>query len=237
VELWIFEKASRMDAVLAEEASRVGVRVPASGFGFFATHDAWRGTPRIMVCLERMRDLPQLLRVGGLRHEAGHSVLHGSLEHYIFPLPRKLLEASSRLGASRELAEFLLYLLSVAVKDFEVSRLLVGHGYIDCQFTYAEHVLRPSGEELQAWSLSSTPGERALYIASMLKGVGCLAPLLEVRPEAHRILVSSLSHLPERLRGHLEEVASLLLGCEGDTLDRLRMLSDLFNERIIRALL
>ena len=233
MELWIFEKASRMDAVLAEEAAAVGVRGPASGLGFFATHDAWRGTPRIMVCLETMRGLPLLLRLGGLRHEAGHSVLHGSLEHYIFPLPGSLLEASRRLGGSWELAEALLYLLSVAVKDYEVARLLVHHGYVDCQLAYAEYVIKPSREELEAWGPPSTPGERVLHIASILKGVGCLAPLLEVKPEARGLMDSSLAYLPEGLRRRLGETGETLLSSEGDTLHRLQRVSDFFNERLL----
>jgi len=233
LELWIFERASMMDAALAGEAASVGVRGPVSGLGFFATHDAWRGTPRIMVCLEGMRGLPRLLQLGGLRHEAGHSVLHGSLEHYIFPMPRSLLKASEILGGSRELAETLLYLLSIAVKDFEVERLLVDHGFIDCQFAYAEYVARPSREEVEAWRSLSTPGEKALYVAQMLKGVGCLAPLLEVKSEAEGLLEDSLRHLPGRFREELREATSLLLGSRGDTLTRLRMLSNFFHSRIV----
>ena len=233
LELWIFEKASRMDAVLAGEAASVGVRGPVSGLGFFATHDAWRGTPRIMVCLERMRGLPPLLQIGGLRHEAGHSVLHGFLEHYIFPMPRSLLEASEWLGVSREFAEALLYLLSIAVKDFEVEQLLVDHGFIDCQFAYAEYVVKPSREEVEAWSLLHTAGERVLYVAQMLKGVGCISPLLGVRSEAAELLEESFRHLPKGLRGRLREAAELLRGCRGDTLTRLDKLSTFFSDRIV----
>lgn len=233
LELWIFERASRMDAVLAEEAASVGVRGPVSGLGFFATHDAWRGTPRIMVCLKGMRGLPRLLQLGGLRHEAGHSVLHGSLEHYIFPMPRSLLKASELLGGSRELAETLLYLLSIAVKDFEVERLLVDHGFIDCQFAYAEYVVKPSREEVEAWRRLSTPGEKALYMAQLLKGVGCLAPLLGVRGRAEELLEESFRHLPEGLRGRLREAAELLRSCGGDTLTRLDRLSTFFSDRIV----
>ena len=237
LELWIFERASRMDAVLAGEAAFVGVRGPVSGLGFFATHDAWRGTPRIMVCLERMRGLPRLLQLGGLRHEAGHSVLHGSLEHYIFPMPRSLLKASELLGGSRELAETLLYLLSIAVKDYEVERLLVDHGFINCQFAYAEYVIKPSREEVEAWRRLSTPGERALYIAQLLKGVGCLAPILEVKSEAENLLEDSLRHLPGRLREGVREAMSFLSAPKGDTLTRLRILSNFFHSRIVAQII
>ncbi len=236
LELWIFEKASRMEAILAEEAASSGVRGPASGLGFFATHDAWRGTPRIMICLERMRGLPRLLQLGGLRHEAGHSVLHGSLEHYIYPMPRSLLEASERLGVSREFAEALLYLLSIAVKDFEVARLLVDHGFIDCQFAYAEYVVKPSREEVETWGLLYTARERALYVAQMLKGVGCISPLLGVRGGAEELLEKSFRHLPKGLSGRLREAAELLEGCRGDTLTRLDELSTFFRDRIVNYL-
>ncbi|NIR87803.1 hypothetical protein GWO13_09720, partial [Candidatus Bathyarchaeota archaeon] len=96
VDLYIFERSSSTEAFLAKEFKEV--RVVSAPFDelFFAMHDAWRGTPRIVLCLERMRKLPRLVQTGGIRHEVGHSVLHGSLRYYLIPLPPVLLDLSER---------------------------------------------------------------------------------------------------------------------------------------------
>jgi hypothetical protein len=78
IDLYIFERSSAVEAFLADESKSVGVASSSFSELFFSMHDAWRGTPRIIICLERMKKLPALAQKGGIRHEVGHSVLHGS---------------------------------------------------------------------------------------------------------------------------------------------------------------
>jgi hypothetical protein len=140
------------------------------GESFIAMHDAWRGTSRIGVCMSRMRQLPRLIQIGSLRHEVGHSVLHGSMEYYVFPINEPLMEAAKRIGLSKEYSFNLLYLISIAVKDFEVTRLLSGKGYVDDQVAYSNHVLRTSNEDLNAWQFSrGNAAGMALCLAGRLK--------------------------------------------------------------------
>jgi len=81
VDLCVFERSSALEAFLAEESMKVGVVSSSFDASFFSMHDAWRGIPRIIVCFERMQRVPALAQEGGIRHEVGHSVLHGSLSY------------------------------------------------------------------------------------------------------------------------------------------------------------
>lgn len=92
VDLYIFERASLAEAFLLKERERIGVKTSRFDEFFFAMHDAWRGIPRIILCLDRLRELPELVMVGGIRHEVGHTILHGSIEYYFLAFPKPLLE-------------------------------------------------------------------------------------------------------------------------------------------------
>lgn len=124
VDLCLFERSSSMEAFFARERGVVGVATAPFDEEFFAMHDAWRGIPRISVCLERVRNLPELVKIGGIRHEVGHSILHGELQYYLLPHLPSLMEIENRFNLPAEYSRNLLYLVSIAVKDYEVTRLL-----------------------------------------------------------------------------------------------------------------
>jgi len=200
VDLYVFERSSSVDAFLAKESAEVGVVSAPFDELFFAMHDAWRGTSRIILCLERMKRLPRLVRMGGIRHEVGHSVLHGSLRYYSLSFPPLLLELATQFNLSIEYLASLLYLISIAVKDYEVSRLLYKRGYVEDQVAYAKHLLKVSESDVLLWEVSrGRPEAEALYLASCLKAAGCATPLLvdnKFGEEIRRHLMESLSHLP-----------------------------------------
>ena len=125
VDLYAFDRSSSLEAFLAKEYSEVGVASAPFDELFFAMHDAWRGVSRIILCFERMRKLPKPIQIGGVQHEVGHSVLHGSLSYYVLPLPPALSELINRFGLSLEYVMNLLYLISIAVKDYEVTRFFM----------------------------------------------------------------------------------------------------------------
>ena len=144
LDLLLFSDPSKMNAFCSRERSELHIASDYLGESFIAMHDAWRGTSRIGICMSRIRELPRLIQVGTLRHEVGHSVLHGSMEYYVFPINARLMQAAKRLRLSGEYSSSLLYLISIAVKDFEVTRLLSGKGYVDDQVAYSNHVLATS---------------------------------------------------------------------------------------------
>ncbi len=210
VDLYVFEKSSFMEAFVAKKSKEVGVVSSPFDELFFAVHDAYRGTPRIIICLERMSKLPRLVQLGGIRHEVGHSVLHGNLLHYLLPLPPAILDLVNRFNVPREYATNLLYLISIAVKDYEVSRLLYRQGYVEDQIAYAKHFLVVTENDKLSWEMSrGKPLAEILCLVSCLKTAGCVAPLLVKKKsgdEIRRLLAESLSYLPAHLSAVLHKV-------------------------------
>ena len=200
LDLLLFSAPSNMSVFYSRERGAVGVVSEDFGESFTAIHDAWRGTSRIGVCMSKMNGLPPLVQIGTLRHEVGHSVLHGSMEYYVFPINAPLTEAAERLRLSKEYSFDLLYLISIAVKDFEVTKLLSGRRYVEDQVAYSNHVFGTSTEDLAAWQLSKgDPARMALCLAARLKDAACLValqPKLGEQSVADRIR-DELSYLPD----------------------------------------
>ena len=108
-----------------------------------------------------------------------------------------------RFNISREYATNLLYLISIAVKDYEVSRLLYRQGYVEDQIAYAKHFLVVTKDDKLSWEMSrGKPLAEILCLVSCLKAAGCVVPFLVRKKsgdEIKRLLVESLSYLPTHL--------------------------------------
>ena len=176
--LLLFMNSSEMKFFYSHERSALGVTSGDFSDQFFAMHEAWTGTSRIAVCMDRMRKIPRIVQVGALRHEVGHSVLHGSLEYYVFPLTRSLIDISMQFGVSNDYLFSLLYLISIAVKDFEVTKLLVKNGYIEDQVAYSSYVSATSKQDTAAWTAAgSNHASKGLCLAGRLKDTMCFVAL------------------------------------------------------------
>jgi hypothetical protein len=210
VDVYIFEKSSSMNAFMNEEKRKFGIKTSAFEESFLAVHDAWHGTPRIMVAYDKMFHVPELVGIGGLRHEVAHTVLHGSLEYYSFPTPTFLLELERKGAISRQITRDLVYLASIAVKDYEVTRLLYEKGYVEDQLAYNEYYLKPSEEDLEAWKLAEkNKTARLLFLVSALKTFCCGAPLLKDETNGEEIskaMTKSMSFLPTELSARLLKI-------------------------------
>ena len=242
VDLYVFERSSSVDAFTAKEYEEVGVVSASFDELFFAMHDAWRGTSRIILCLERMKKLPKLVQVGGIRHEVGHSVLHGNLRYYLLSLPPALLDLASRFDISLKYATNLLYLISIAVKDYEVSRLLYERGYVEDQIAYAKHMLTVTENDILSWEMSrGKPLAEILCLISCLKSVGCVAPFLFDKTfgeEMKRRVAESLSYLPTGYSAPL--LSTIMEGFSSlgaDTLSNIDQMACLTKEKIVKPLL
>ena len=241
LDLILFSDPSSMDSYYSRERSALRVASEDLGQSFIAMHDAWRGTSRIGVCMSRMRELPPLVQVGTLRHEVGHSVLHGALKYYVFPISAPLIEAAKRLGFSKEYSFNLLYLISIAVKDFEVTRLLSEKGYVDDQVAYSNHVLGTSNEDLEAWQLSKgNPAGMSLCLAGRLKDAACLValqPRLGGERSVGDTLRGQLSYLPHSI---LDEMLKTLRRFPqvmiGDTFQNVAVMTTIFVEDLLQPL-
>jgi hypothetical protein len=239
VDLCVFEKSSSMSAFMAKELKEVGVTSASFSELFFAMHDAFRGTSRIMLCLERMKKLPRLVQDGGIRHEVGHSVLHGSLLYYVLPLPPPLSGLVSRFNVSREYATNLLYLVSIAVKDYEVSRLLCRRGYVEDQLAYTKHLLEATETDKLAWQMAmGKPLAEILCLVSCLKSLVCAAPFLlgkTFSEDIEALLRESLSYLPTDFSTMLLDVILENFSSLGpDTLSNINQVAFLVVENIVK---
>lgn len=204
VDLFLFDTASLMNAFLMEEKKKLGVKTSTFESSFFAVHDAWHGIPRIMVASDKMLDVPKLVVKGCLEHEVAHTILHGSLKYYVFPIPAVLLELEKEEIVSRSVALDLLYLVTIAVKDYEVTRFLSKHGFVEEQVAYCRFFLEPSHEDYEVWELAKENRvTRLLVLTSLLKTLCCAAPLMKNETHGEKLAASiaeNIDYLPLELK-------------------------------------
>jgi hypothetical protein len=178
VEIVLFENDRLWRGHMAAERRRAGVTSSDFDDAYIATHDAWTGIPRISISLDHRKALARPVWEGALCHEAGHSILHGSLEYYVFPMPKALLDVAHEFHTLTSHLADILYLLSVAVKDMEVTRLLVSNGYVEDQAAYARFVMEPTEQDQYAWGLSAIAAEaRVLCLVGRLKDLAAATVL------------------------------------------------------------
>ena len=179
VEVQLFDTPVQLATFLESEKAELGIKTSGDE-AFICSHDAWRGFPRLLICMERLLSLPPMARVGALRHEAAHTVLHGALAYYVFRLPSNCIELAQAKDMGLSLLQQVLYYCATAVKDFEVTRLLLHRGYRECQVAFAQAQFLPSDEDKLAWLLARyNPQARLLFFTSQLKTL-LLGWLLEV---------------------------------------------------------
>ncbi len=112
-----------------------------------------------------------LLRAA-LYHEAAHSILHGDVKYYRFKVS-KCLDFLSEYNRWRAL-----YLVAVAVKDYEVARFLIEKGLQETQRPLVALMSVASRTEQEAWRLSRNDEEsKALLLAAFMKTFFYVIPL------------------------------------------------------------
>jgi len=242
VDLCLFERSSTLEAFLSKEYAEMSVTSSRFDEDFYARHDAWRGIPRISISVERIRSLPELTRVGILRHEVGHSILHGSPEYYIFPIPHLLLEASERFDLSAQYLNDLLYLISIAVKDFEVTSLLLSRGCVEDQVAYAESVMKVSQDDLAAWEVGKiNPQAKILCVVSRLKDFSCASALMsdeKLREKIRMKLLEGTNYLPKDISMKILKIISRLPSIlKADTLKNVDEITKVIVEEMVEPTL
>ena len=207
VEIHVVSRESDMRALLKEDKLRLGITTSGDE-EFICSHDAWRGYPRVICCLEKLAKLNKLARLGAIRHEVAHSALHGSLEYYIFRIPDDCRHTAAIKGLDSTVLDQALYYVSVAVKDFEVTKFLVQHDFINCQFTFALEWLRPSEQDKSTWKLAQTNRQaKFIYLTTLLKPTLFAHPLLAL-PRSKKISLEHQVQLARRVEELLEHLGS-----------------------------
>lgn len=165
----IWKTVEELHAFYQNERKELGV-VVGDEADFLATHDAWRGYPRIHICQERLQGISDAVVRGVIHHEIIHAVLHGTPEFYTFRFSKELQEASRISGLDGSLLQQCVYLLSVAIKDFEVVQWLAERGFGFGQLAIVEYLISDTEEDHRIWELVyDSPVLRRIALAAFLK--------------------------------------------------------------------
>ena len=137
---------------------------------FLATHDAWRGYPRIHICQERLMAIAGTIVQGVIHHETGHALHHGAPEFYTFRFSNRLQEAGRSYGLDLPLLQQCVYLLSVAIKDQDVTLWLAKNGLGSSQLALLGYLLSDTEEEHRVWErIRESHALRKIASAAFLK--------------------------------------------------------------------
>jgi len=229
LQLMVWKNMDKYQAFSRSEKDALGV-VTGEETEFLATHDAWRGYPRIHICQERLTGIPSSIIQGVVHHEIAHALNHGTLEFYTFTFSKGLQEAARSHGLDMSLLQQCVYFLSVAIKDREVVQWLAPIGLGLSQVALLRHLLSETEEEHQAWEVvRASPPLQKVASAALLKILLPIVTLAETQTEGTQDLGKewgkAYGWLPEKEREGLLNLAHHFMNLEGRT----------FQERLERA--
>ena len=169
LKLTIWESIEDLQDFYYQEKEELGI-VTGEESDFLATHEAWRGYPRIHICHERVKRVQDAVIEGVLHHELGHALFHGSIEFYTFKFTDRLQEAARSIGFDLHHLQQCVYFLSIAIKDWEVIQWLTKIGLGQCQKSLLEYMMNDTEEEQAAWGVAKhSPVTKKIVMAAFLK--------------------------------------------------------------------
>jgi hypothetical protein len=162
------------------EKEALGV-VTGEEIDFLATHEAWRGYPRIHISHERIQGISDSVIQGVLHHEIGHTLLHGSPEFYRFRFTNRLQEAGLHKGIDLSILQQCVYFLSIAIKDLDVVKWLSESGLWHGQQALLEYLMLDTEEEKQVWNIAcNSPTHAKIAKAAFLKVILPIEAMISV---------------------------------------------------------
>ncbi|MGD2187341.1 MAG: hypothetical protein PVI71_14520, partial [Desulfobacterales bacterium] len=177
----IYHLIDELRLFFRQEKKALGV-VSEGETEFIATHEAWRGYPRIHICSEQIKNLSSIVVQGAVQHELAHAILHGTPEFYTFRYSPQLIAAGETLGFDMQLLQQLVYLISIALKDAEVVRKLAETGFESGQIALLEHMLADTYEEYSVWdTIRTLMPQRKMAVAIFLKALLPIKTLLAIK--------------------------------------------------------
>lgn len=183
LKLTIWENIKALQEFYDQEKEELGV-VTSDESNFLATHEAWRGFPRIHICHERVKNVQDAVIEGVLHHEIGHALFHGSIEFYTFKFTNRLQETARLNGFELHLLQQCVYFLSIAIKDWEVILWLTKIGLGSCQKSLLEYMMKDSKEEQKAWEVAKqSPVLKKIAMAVFLKIILPIEAMILIRSE------------------------------------------------------
>ena len=219
--IMIWKTMDKFHGFFLQEKEELGV-VTGEESDFLATHDAWRGYPRIHICQERVKGIPSAIVQGAVHHEIGHAFLHGSLDFYTFCFSNNLQQAGRSYGLNLTLLQQCVYFLSIAIKDREVVQWLAKIGFAFSQLTLLGYLLSDTEEEHQSWKFARTSyGLRKIALAAFLKIFLPIEAMVSVGVKEAQTLRNQWNEaygwLSEREREGLSLFAQNIMNDEGKT--------------------
>jgi len=219
VEILITETEGIRQDFLREEKSQVGITT-VDDEDEVCSHNNWRGFPTVSVSVEKLSQFSKSARKGALRHEAAHTVLHGTLEYSIFRIPDDCQQIASIKGISRPNLEQVVRNLSAAIKDCEVSKFLIANDFIDCQAAFILEWIRLPAIDNSPLKPKMDRQARFVYQTALLKPILLANPLLAMEKSKKialerqvllgRKVEELIEHLPEYERNRLVQVAGMI---------------------------
>lgn len=224
VEILIADTEAILRDYLRQEKFSQGI-IEDSEYDDVCLYDNLRGFPRITISTEKLSKFNKQARQGIIRHQAAHSVLHGSLEYRIFKIPDECRQIAMVKNIENNTLEQAIYKLSMAVKDYEASRFLVEHNYINCQLAFGLDWIQPAPDVRQQ---QKTPRmdrqEKFIYQITLLKPILFANPLIAV-PKSKKIALELQVMLGRRIeeivQGLQENEQTRLLQISGQIADSL----------------
>ncbi len=194
------------------------------GVSFFASHNASQGRPTISVYADKILGLPDDVIAGGIRRQAAHSILHGSPEFYRIKLPSELRRAMVEYGLPEAFTTKILYGVSMAAKEYAVTKFLISCDFIEDQVAYAKYLLEPTHEELVSWEIArASPFERIAYLVMTIRDMSCALPLTKDERfggEIKAYMEKKIEHLPPNYKAKIKRIVNDLILSFGSDLFR-----------------
>jgi hypothetical protein len=181
--LTVWKTLEKLQAYYREEKEALGV-ITGEETDFLATHEAWRGYPRIHICEEKLEGIPSAIVQGVVHHEISHALQHGTQEFYTFRFSTHLRKVERTYGLDLAHLQQCVYFLSVAIKDWEVVQ-----GLAFSQVVLLEHLISDTDEERQVWEVAhGNSALRTIALAAFLKTLLPIEAMVSVEIEEAQAL-------------------------------------------------
>jgi len=217
----IWATTEELKGFYQRERSELGI-ITGEETDFLATHEAWRGYPRVHICQERLRGIPDAVIQGAIHHEMAHALHHCSPEYYTFLFSNDLQDKARSIGFDLATLQECVYLLSVAIKDRDVVQWLAEIELSSGQLSLLQYLIADVEEERQAWEMVSDSSVlNRVVFAALLKTLIPIETLVLAGVELAQVLKDQWNEaygwLSESERRRLFELAKNILNVEADT--------------------
>ncbi len=205
VEVLITDTEAILADYIRQEKFKMGI-IENKSEESICLYDIIKGYPRITLAVEYLEKYSKNAKLGLIRHQAAHTVLHGSLEYTI---PDDLRQIGMVKGIELGTLEVALQKLSLAVKDCEASKLLIEHEFTNCQLAFALEWIQPKIDPRLSIKLQQQKTDRQqkfIHYIELLKPVLYSLPLIGV-PQNKKVSLENQVMLGRRIEELLQTKA------------------------------